>query len=96
MNRNSNLYNQLIGIEERHMQKECRQLDEAESIYVYTRNQFSRETKRLLDHDEALTFKYKMIQLAKISKDCFNRLNCEWSEFADIRLKDIKNNIKQK
>jgi hypothetical protein len=47
----------------------------------------------MFDHDEALTFKYKMIQLARISKDCFNRLNCEWSEFADIRLRDIKKNI---
>ena len=46
-----------------------------------------------MDEDEALTLKYKMIQLAKISKDCLYKLQSDWSEFSHVRLLDIKKGL---
>jgi hypothetical protein len=48
-----------------------------------------------LDEDEGLTLKYKMIQLATISKDCLNKLQSDWTEFSQVRLLDIKKGLHQ-
>ena len=46
-----------IDIEKRFLRKENREVDKAESLVLYTRNQFLRELKRMMDDDETLTFK---------------------------------------
>lgn len=71
------------------MVPECEVVDEAEALYLFTRNQFSRELQRMMNKDEARTLKFQMLTLALRAKDCLNRLNCEWSEFADVRLKSV-------
>ena len=49
-----------------------------------------------MENDESKTLKYQLFEISKLFKDNLNRLNCEWSEFADMRLKTIrKNYIKQ-
>lgn len=40
------------------MAEESKQVDLAESLYVYIKNQFLRELKRLMCEDEAKTLKY--------------------------------------
>lgn len=89
----SKLYELLMDIETRFMVKDCDRVDEAESLYQYTRNQFCRELHRLMTKDEAKTLRYQMVTSAKVAKDSLNRLNCEWSDFADARLKNILYNF---
>jgi len=33
-----------------------------------------------------------MIEMSKLFKDNLNRLNCDWSDFCDLRLKGLKKN----
>ena len=80
----------ITDIEQRLMVPDCAAVDDAESLYLFTRNQFSRELQRMMNKDEAKTLKFQMLTLAHQAKDCLNRLNCEWSEFADVRLKTVK------
>jgi hypothetical protein len=82
-------YRLITDIEKRLMVPDCKEVDEAEALYIYTRNQFSRELQRLMNTDEARTLRFQMLTLARLAKDCLNRLNCEWSEFADVRLRSI-------
>ena len=37
-----------------------------------------------------------MLKLSQIVKDCLNRLNSEWSSFADQRLKTVRMNFEKK
>jgi len=52
------LYNIFVDIEKKFMKKECKEVDQAECLVLYTRNQFLREFRRLMDTDECLTLKF--------------------------------------
>ena len=84
------LYKLYVDIEQRFMKSECKHLDDAECLLLYTREQFLNEFKRTMDGDECRTLKYQLIEVSKLYKDNLNRLNVEWSDFADMRLKKLK------
>ncbi len=69
------------------MGKERKELDLAESAMIYTKNQFLRELRRLMDEDECCTLKYQVIKMAHTFKDAVNRLHIEWSDYGNTRLK---------
>jgi hypothetical protein len=85
----SKLYTLLMDIETRFMKPEAKQLDQAESLLYFTRNQFIREFQRVMDKDESKTLKYQMLKVAGVFNKNLNRLNCEWSNFVDRDLMDI-------
>ena len=72
------------------MKSEVKQVDKAESLLFYTRNQFIREFQRVMDKDESKTLKYQMLKVSGVFNKNLNRLNCEWSNFVDQNLFDIK------
>merc|ERR1711935_1122671 len=61
--------------------------DLAESAMIYTKNQFLRELRRIMDDDECCTLKYQVIKMAHTFKDAVNRLHIEWSDYGNTRLK---------
>ena len=85
----SALYNLLLDVETRFLGKERKELDLAEALLIFTRNQFLRELKRTMNEDEGRTLKYQMVKMAEIFKDILNRLNIEWSDYMETRLQDI-------
>jgi hypothetical protein len=74
----SELYNIYKEIESKFLTKQSREVDKAESLVLFTRNQFLRELKRTMDNDQALTLKYQMIGLAKLFNNNLNFINSEW------------------
>lgn len=85
----SALYNLLLDVETRFLGKERKELDLAEALLIFTRNQFLRELKRTMNEDEGRTLKYQMIKMAETFTDILNRLNIEWSDYGETRLQDI-------
>ena len=43
------------------MRNECKEVDRAEGLVLYTRNQFIREFQRVMEADESKTLKYQMV-----------------------------------
>ena len=84
------LYKLYVRVETLYMESECKVLDDAECLLLYTREQFMNEFKRTMDGDECRTLKYQLIEVSKVYKDNLNRLNVEWSDFADMRLKKLQ------
>lgn len=60
------LYRIYTDIETKVLDKDKLQVEKAESLVLYTRNQFLRELQNIMDHDESLTLKYQLIDVFKL------------------------------
>ena len=69
-----------MDIETRFLAKECTQVDLAEALAIYSKNQFLREFIRIICQDEARTLKYQMLSMAKMGEQCHAVLKKEWTE----------------
>lgn len=83
------LYFLLTTLETQLMDRESKQLDRQESVLMYTHNQFLRCFKHLINEVEMPVTRYQMSQVGEVFEQCLNRLNCEWSDFVDIRIRKI-------
>ena len=54
----TDLYNLYVDIERKFLRKESKEVDKAEGLVLYTRNQFIREFNRAMEMDESKTMKY--------------------------------------
>lgn len=78
------------NIEKTVIAKEAKEVEITENTLAFTKNQFLRELQRSMNDDEAQTLKNQLINVSRTHLDNLNRLNVEWSDFADIRLMDIE------
>lgn len=84
------LYNLFVSIEKNFMSNECREVDKAESLAIYTKNQFLREFQRLMDQDESKTLKYQMIRVATTFVERLDKLSEESKTYATKTLPKIR------
>ena len=75
------------------MKKESKIVDKSESLVLFTKNQFVRQFQKVMNDDESLTLKFQMINVATVFKNCLNRLNCEWSDFVDVKLNMLQKDL---
>ena len=52
------LYNVYVDIERKFLKNECKNVEKAEVLLLFTRNQFIRELQNMMDNDEGKTLKY--------------------------------------
>ena len=83
------LYTLYLDIETRFLGQERKEVDLAESVLIFTKNQFLRELKRTMNEDEGLTLKYQLIKMSQIFTDILHRLDLEWSDYGKTRLQTI-------
>jgi hypothetical protein len=83
------LYSLCLDIETRFLGKERKDLDLAEALLIYTKNQFLRELKRTMNEDEGRTLKYQMIKMAQTFEDLLGRLVVDWGDYGETRLQGI-------
>lgn len=83
------LYFLLTAVETKLMDRESKQLDKQESVLMFTHNQFLRNFNHLINEVEVPVTRYQLSKVGEVFEQCLNRLNCEWSDFVDIRIRQI-------
>ena len=73
-----NLYNLYLDIEKKFLKKDLKEVDRAETLVRYTRNQFISEFKHMMENDEAKTLKFQMLGVSGFSRKSSQRLSNEW------------------
>lgn len=54
----STIYNQFVDIEQKHLKRESKLVDQTEVLVLYTRHQFLRELQNIMNNDESKTLKF--------------------------------------
>lgn len=79
------MYSLYLDIEKsKEMSSDNREVEKSESFKLYTRNQFYRQFRSLMENDESKTLKYQMIYVGKIWDENLLRMegNCRLFEDA--------------
>ena len=72
------LFDMYVDIETTKLVTECKRVDLAETLYIYSKNQFLRELKRLLCDDEAKTLRYQLWSMSDMTARSLDELGTHW------------------
>lgn len=77
------MFDVYVDIETNRLAKESQQVDLAESLQIYCKNQFLRELKKIICDDEAKTLGYQMQSAATMCTQSQRELKEEWEAAAE-------------
>ena len=78
-----------VDIETTKLANESKRVDLAETLYIYSKNQFLRELKRLICDDEAKTLRYQLWSMSDMTSRSLDELSTHWmTAIKNIELMD--------
>lgn len=73
------LFDLFVEIETTKLATDSKQVDLAEALYIYSKNQFLRELRRLTCDDEAKTLRYQLWSMSDMNARSLDELGTHWT-----------------